>query len=154
MTELRELPVTASRPTLLRQAVGFGLDLALICLPVFVHPGFVTIGLMLVLWFLYIPLCEYRYGRTLGMAMVGTRIHAIDGGEAPLSAVLRRHLGRISLVWGVVGWLSLFAGFRIAEDYLVLREGELPPREVRYGVSPKAQRGIWRMFALLGLRGE
>lgn len=115
---------TATSLTMLRQALAFLIDMALITFPVFIHVSLETLAWAGALWLLYIPMAEYFFGRTLGMAAVGTRILGLDGGRVPASAVVRRFVARFSMVWGIVGWLTLLTHFRIAEGYIILRKGE------------------------------
>jgi len=116
--------MTATSLTLLWQALAFLIDMLVIIFPMFIYPSPWTMMSVMLMWLLYIPLAEYYYGRTLGMLAVGTRILGLDGGHVPYSAVRRRLVARFSMVWGVVGWLSLFMHLRIAEGYIILRKGE------------------------------
>ena len=73
------------------------------------------------LWVLYIPLGEYFYSQTIGMKIVGTKIYSnLDKSKVPFKTVLRRHIGRISLVWGVLGWCLLFFGKQFSNDYVIV----------------------------------
>ena len=127
-----EIQETASSLTMLRQVVAFAVDMLLMMLPIFLYLSVWMLKWVMVVWLLYIPIAEYYYGQTLGMRLVGTRIYGVDGGKVPLSAISRRHLARFSMVWGVVGWLTLVLGMRIAEGYIILHKDETVQRERRY----------------------
>jgi len=127
-----EIQETASSLTMLRQMVAFAVDMLLMMLPMFLYPSVWMLMWVMVAWLLYIPIAEYYYGQTLGMRLVGTRIYGVDGGKVPWSAVSRRHQARFSMFWGVVGWLTLVLGMRIAEGYIILHKDETAQRERRY----------------------
>jgi len=127
-----EVQETASSLTMLRQMVAFAVDMLLMMVPVFLFQSVWAVMGFIVLWLLYIPIAEYYYGQTLGMRLVGTRIYGVDGGKVPWSAVSRRHQARFSMFWGVVGWLTLVLGMRIAEGYIILHKDETAQRARKY----------------------
>ena len=106
----------------MKQAVTFGIDLFLVSLPLIIAPSVETFPLFALLWFLYIPLCEYYFSRTLGMSFIGTRIvNASDmQSRVAIGTVLRRQIARISMMWGVVGWLFMFLGKQYVSDYAIV----------------------------------
>jgi hypothetical protein len=56
------------------------------------------------------------------MKIVGTRIlNASDmQSRVALGTVLRRQIARIGMMWGVIGWLFLFAGKQYVSDYAIV----------------------------------
>ena len=106
----------------MKQAVAFGIDLFLVSLPLIIAPSVETFPLFALLWFLYIPLSEYYFSQTLGMKPVGTLIvNASDiQSRVLLGTVFRRQIARISMVWGVIGWLFMFFGKQYMSDYAVV----------------------------------
>ena len=106
----------------MKQAVAFGIDLFLISLPLIIAPSVEIFPLFALLWFLYIPLSEYYFSQTLGMKPVGTLIvNASDiQSRVLLGTVFRRQIARISMVWGVIGWLFMFFGKQYMSDYAVV----------------------------------
>jgi len=126
------IQMTATSLTMFRQLLAFLVDMGLMSLPVWIHPCIETVIWFMLVWFLYIPLAEYFYGRTLGMVLLKTRIFGFDGVKVPWSAVSRRHVARISMLWGVLGWLTLITQFRIAEGYIIMHDSETPQRKDKY----------------------
>lgn len=75
------------------------------------------------LWYLYIPFCEYFFSQTIGMKIMNTKIYGTSEGKISklsLGAVLRRNISRISILWGVVGWLYLLFNNQLGDDYVIV----------------------------------
>jgi uncharacterized RDD family membrane protein YckC len=105
----------------LKQAVAFSIDLMLVSLPFIVAPSIEIFPFFLLLWFLYIPLSEYYFSQTLGMNLVGTYIFASldDKTHISLGTASRMQIARISIVWGVFGWVLMFLGKQYGGDYVI-----------------------------------
>ena len=108
----------------MKQIVAFGIDLFLVSLPLILAPSIGVFPLFALLWFWYIPLSEYYFSRTLGMKLLGTRIvNANDmQSRVALGTVLRRQIARISMVWGVVGWIFMFLCKQYMNDYAIIND--------------------------------
>ncbi len=108
----------------IQQLFAFVIDLFLISLPLIVMSNMTGASIFWFLWTFYIPLSEYMYGQTIGMKIVGTKIYSnLDKSKLSFKTVLRRHIARISLVWGVVGWCLLFFGIQFSNDYIIIYKG-------------------------------
>jgi len=109
-------------PIAIKQALAFIIDFGLIITPFIMvliwQPSFLvadseTFLLILVIpWLVYIPLSEWFLRQTLGMRLVKTAIiksikfHQNTKQTAQritLKVALRRHLARVSLIWGPIG---------------------------------------------------
>lgn len=108
----------------MKQAVAFVIDLFLVSLPLIIVSSVKIFPLFALLWFLYIPLSEYYFSQTLGMKLIGTRIvNASDmQNRVALGTVLKHQIARISMVWGVIGWLFMFLGKQYVSDYVIVDE--------------------------------
>jgi uncharacterized RDD family membrane protein YckC len=105
----------------IKQAIAFTIDLALVSLPLIIAPSLEILPLFALLWYLYIPLCEYYFSQTLGMKILGTKIVSADiQSNVALGTALRRQIARISMIWGVIGWLFMFIGKQYASDYVII----------------------------------
>ena len=106
----------------MKQVVAFAIDLALVSLPLIIAPSIEIFPLFALLWYLYIPLCEYYFSQTLGMKLMGTHIvNASDmQSRVALDTVFRRQIARIGMMWGVVGWLFMFLGKQYVSDYAIV----------------------------------
>jgi len=106
----------------IKQALAFCVDLALVSLPLLIAPSLEILPLFALLWYLYIPLMEYYKSQTFGMMLMGTRIvHSNDKeSHIALGTAFRRQLARVSMMWGVVGWLFLFVGKQYITDYAII----------------------------------
>jgi len=105
----------------LKQMVAFCIDLALVSLPLIIAPSIEMFPIFTLLWFLYIPLSEYYFSQTLGMRIVGTHIYATleDKRHIEFGTAARRHIARIGMMWGVVGWFLMFLGKPYNSDYVI-----------------------------------
>ena len=113
---------TKTKLIAMKQALAFCIDLFLVSLPLIIVPSTEIFPLFALLWFLYIPLSEYYFSQTLGMKLVGTRIVNANDMQScvALGTVLRRQIARISMVWGVIGWLFMFFGKQYVSDYAIV----------------------------------
>ena len=110
-----------SNKVAIQQLFAFIIDIFLILLPLIIMTNMTGTFLFWFLWIFYIPLCEYFYGQTIGMKIVGTKIYSkLDKSKLSFKTVLRRHIGRISLVWGILGWCLLFFGKQFSNDYVIV----------------------------------
>ena len=107
----------------IKQFFAFVIDIILISLVLVIYPSIVSLIIFSILWFFYIPFCEYIFGQTLGMKIVGTKIFAATSPLYPVRfiSIFRRHIARVSIVWGIIGWLSLFTG-QFFKDYVIVYE--------------------------------
>ncbi|WP_251343197.1 RDD family protein [Haloplanus halophilus] len=62
-------------------------------------PGSIALGLWVVLTLGYHALCEWRFGKTIGKALVNIRVASTDGSAPSLGAALIRNVARL------VDWL-------------------------------------------------
>ena len=108
----------------IKQAIAFSIDLVLVSLPLIIAPSLEILPLFTLLWNLYIPLCEHYFSQTIGMKIVGTRILNTSDMQSHVSlgTVFRRQIARISMMWGVVGWLFMFVGKQYVSDYIIVDE--------------------------------
>jgi len=106
----------------LKQVGSFIIDLSLVSFPLIIAPSIEILPLFVLLWYLYIPLMEYYKSQTFGMMLLGTRIVNSDDKEShvTLGTAFRRQLARVSMMWGVVGWLFLFVGKQYIADYTIV----------------------------------
>ena len=105
----------------IKQFFAFCIDILIVSLPLLIHPSLETFAIFAIIWFLYIPLSEYFFAKNLGMKIFGTKIYA---STKPISKVkfitiLRRQISRISMFWGIIGWLSLLSG-QFFKDYTIV----------------------------------
>jgi hypothetical protein len=105
----------------IKQFFAFCIDFIIVSLPLLIYPSLESFAIFAIVWFLYIPLSEYFFSQTIGMKILGTKIYA---SSKPLSkvrfiTVLRRQIARISLFWGIIGWLSLLSG-QFFKDYTIV----------------------------------
>ena len=105
----------------IKQALAFCVDLALVSLPLLIAPSLEILPLFALLWYLYIPLMEYYKSQTFGMMLIGTRIVNSNDKESriALGTAFRRQLARVSMMWGVLGWLFLFFSKQYIADYVI-----------------------------------
>ena len=110
------------KPLALKQAVAFVLDLSIVSLPLILAPSLGIFPLFTLLWFIYIPLMEYYKSQTIGMMVMGTSIvNARDmKSKITFNTALRRQIARISMIWGVIGWLFLLIGKQYMHDYAIV----------------------------------
>ena len=108
----------------LKQALAFSIDLGLVSLPLLIAPSLEILPFFTLLWYLYIPLCEYYFSQTLGMRVVGTRILSTKDMQShiELGTAFRRQIARIGFIWGVFGWLFLFFEKQYIADYVIVDE--------------------------------
>jgi len=106
----------------MKQTIAFCIDLFLVSLPLIIAPSIKALLIFELLWVLYIPLSEYFFSQTLGMKLIGTRIvKATDMQDhVTFKTVFRRHIARISMMWGVFGWFFLFFGEQLVKDYIIV----------------------------------
>jgi len=119
-------------PTIaIKQLFAFCIDIVIVSLVLIIYPSITSFFIFAFLWFFYIPFCEYVFGQTLGMKLVGTKIHAATKPHYPvrLISVFRRHIARISIVWGIIGWLSSFGG-QFFKDYVIVYEDRCSHDEI------------------------
>ena len=112
----------ATKLLALKQATAFSIDLALVWLPLIIAPSLEILLIFALMWYLYIPLIEYYKSQTLGMMVVGTSIVNTSDMKSNITfgTAVRRQIARISMVWGVVGWLFLLAGKQYVSDYAIV----------------------------------
>ena len=105
----------------IKQALAFCIDLGIVSLPLIIAPSLESFALFVLLWVLYIPLSEFYFTQTVGMRLVGTRIYASSESGRPISfaTAVRRHIARIGLLWGVLGWFLMSLGRPYHTDYLI-----------------------------------
>jgi uncharacterized RDD family membrane protein YckC len=86
-----------------------------------IAPSVEIFPLFALLWFLYIPLSEYYFTQTLGMRVMRTHIFASLHTKTHIAfgVASRRQIARISLVWGVIGWILMFLGKQYGSDYVI-----------------------------------
>lgn len=105
----------------IKQSIAFVIDLAIVSLPLL---AFLSLDSAFVFWFLwafYIPFAEYKYNQTIGMKIVGTKIYKNTNLEKlTINTVFRRHISRISMVWGIIGWFFVFFGKPLYKDYTII----------------------------------
>ncbi|HIP29286.1 MAG TPA: hypothetical protein EYG83_00535 [Sulfurospirillum arcachonense] len=106
----------------LKQAVAFSIDLSIVSLPLIIAPSLEILPFFALIWYLYIPLSEYYFFKTIGMKVVGTKIVCANDMQShiALGTAFRRQIARISMMWGIIGWLFLFAGKQYVSDYVVI----------------------------------
>jgi len=106
----------------IKQALAFCIDLSLVSLPLILAPSVEVFPLFALLWYLYIPFMEYYKSQTFGMMLMGTRIVNSNNKEShiALGTAFRRQLARVSMIWGVVGWLFLFFSKQYIADYAIV----------------------------------
>ncbi len=110
-----------SKRVAIQQLFAFSIDIFLISLPLLIMTNMTGAFIFWFLWVFYIPLSEYLYGETIGMKIVGTKIYNhLDKSKLPFKTILRRHIGRISLLWGILGWCLLFFGKQFSNDYVIV----------------------------------
>jgi len=65
---------------------------------------------------------EYYKSQTIGMMVMGTSIvNARDmKSRITFNTALRRQIARISMIWGVIGWLFLLIGKQYMHDYAIV----------------------------------
>jgi uncharacterized RDD family membrane protein YckC len=110
-----------SKVVALKQAAAFCIDLGLVSLPLMIAPSVEIFPLFALLWFLYIPLSEYYFTQTLGMRVMRTHIFASLHTKTHIAfgVASRRQIARISLMWGVIGWILMFLGKQYGSDYVI-----------------------------------
>jgi len=86
-----------------------------------VAPSLETFPIFTLLWLVYIFISEFYFSQTLGMRIVRTKILNTQDTKSYVSIgiVARRHIARISMIWGVFGWFLLFIGKQYANDYII-----------------------------------
>lgn len=105
----------------LKQFFAFSIDLTIVSLPLLIFLSLDSAFVFWALWAFYIPFCEYKFRQTIGMKIVGTKIYSnIDLEKVSFRVVFRRHIARISMIWGVVGWLFIFFGKPLFKDYVIV----------------------------------
>ena len=106
----------------LKQALAFSIDLSIVSFPLIVAPSLEILPFFALIWYLYIPLSEYYFSKTIGMKLVGTKIMCANDMQShiDLGTAFRRQIARISMMWGIAGWLFLFAGKQYVSDYVVI----------------------------------
>jgi hypothetical protein len=89
-----------------------------------VYPSLDSYYIFVFLWFIYIPIAEYYFSQTIGMKIVGTNIVDINNEKKriKLKTALRRHVARIGMMWGVIGWIFMFLGKQYMSDYNIVDE--------------------------------
>lgn len=108
----------------MKQAFAFCIDVIIVSLPLIVAPSLESFPIFILLWFIYIPFSEFYFSQTLGMKIVGTKILNSNDMQSriELGTALRRQIARISMMWGVVGWIFMFLGEQYISDYVVMNE--------------------------------
>ena len=108
----------------MKQAFAFCIDMIIVSLPLIVAPSLESFPIFVLLWFIYIPFSEFYFSQTLGMKIVGTKILNSNDMQShiELGTALRRQIARISMMWGVVGWIFMFLGEQYISDYVVMDE--------------------------------
>ena len=106
----------------LKQALAFSVDLSIVSLPLIIAPSLEILPFFALIWYLYIPLSEYYFSKTVGMKLVGTKIMCSNDMQShiALGIAFRRQIARISMMWGIIGWLFLFVGKQYVSDYVVI----------------------------------
>ncbi len=124
-----------------KQALAFCIDLGFVSLPLVLAPSVEMFPIFALLWFFYIPLGEYYFSQTIGMKLVGTNIYArlADKHRISLGAVIRRHIARIGMLWGVIGWFLMFFGKPYSSDYVISdkKNYSIEPYEKGLVIYPK-----------------
>jgi len=113
-----------SKAIAVKQLLAFVIDMAIVSLPLVVMTNLNGYAIFILLWVFYIPMAELIYAQTLGMRIVDTKIYSNTTALRKISigVVLRRHIARISIFWGVLGWLFLFFGKQLFSDYTIVSE--------------------------------
>ena len=111
-----------SKVIAIKQTIAFTIDLFLVSLPLIIVPSLETFPIFTLLWFIYIPLSEFYFSKTIGMSIVGTTILSTQDTQTRVSfgTIARRHIARISMVWGVVGWFLMFFSKQYIADYAIV----------------------------------
>ncbi len=106
----------------IKQLVSFLIDIVIISLPLVIMTNLIGYAIFIFLWVLYIPMAELIYFQTLGMKVVDTKIYSNTTTLQKISigVVLRRHIARISMFWGIIGWLFLFFNKQLFKDYAIV----------------------------------
>lgn len=111
------------RQIALREFIAFIIDITIICLPLLILLNISGVIVFLILWIFYIPTAEYIFCQTMGMKLVGTKIYAsLELDKISFKVVFRRHIARISIIWGVVAWLFVFFGKPMFSDYVIVHK--------------------------------
>jgi hypothetical protein len=110
----------------IKQLIAFIIDFILIVTPLVVFSSMGSLwglNIFSFLWFFYIPFCEYYYNQTIGMRVVGTKIYGSRSGtisKLSFGAVARRQIARVSIVWGILGWIFLLFDKQLGDDYVIV----------------------------------
>ena len=114
--------VASSQKIAIKQLIAFIIDFTLISLPLIIMTNLTGAFIFGLLWMFYIPLAELLYGQTIGMRVVDTKIYtSVDTLSAiTFWTVLRRHIARISILWGMMGWLFIFFNKQFFIDYVIV----------------------------------
>jgi len=119
----RELKMAKnSKLIAIKQAIAFTIDLLFVSLPLIIAPSLEILPYFAFVWYVYIPTSEYYFSQTIGMKIVGTKIlNAQDSkSKIDVGTAFRRQIARISMMWGVLGWLFLFLGKQYITDYYIV----------------------------------
>lgn len=84
---------------------------------------FVAYLIFIFFWLTYIPFCEFKYGQTIGMRVVKTKIFFRNNLIEKLDTISARQIARVSMVWGVIGWIMFTLGKQVRCTYKIV---ELP----------------------------
>lgn len=126
--------------TTIKQALAFLIDMVLISTPMFIaiilfsDISVETALLILAIpWLFYIPYAEWAFAQTLGMKMLNiaivniqmtdemqTIIKPYNINRIAAKTAYRRHLARVSLIWGTIAWLLALFGKQFFDDYQVV----------------------------------
>jgi len=111
-----------SKHIAIKQVIAFTIDLILISLPLIIAPSLEILPYFAFVWYVYIPTAEYYFSQTIGMKIVGTKIlNAQDRkSQIDLGTAFRRQIARISMMWGILGWLFLFFGKQYITNYYII----------------------------------
>ena len=108
----------------IKQLVAFVIDIAIVSLPLVLMTNLTGYTFFILLWVLYIPTAELIFNQTLGMKIVDTKIHSNTTRlqKVGIGIALRRHVARISIFWGITGWLFLFFNKQLFSDYTIVSD--------------------------------
>lgn len=132
--EIKQQPNT-KLSLIIRQIIAYCIDMMIISFFISITFLYLFVGIesissvvlflaiILIPGYLYQPICERMFYGTIGMMIVRTSIVGKDGkSKIPIITAVRRHIARISFIWGCIGftlyWLSFGNHF---DDYQIIQ---------------------------------
>jgi hypothetical protein len=112
-----------SKTIAIKQVLAFIIDFTIIVLPLIFFQNMMGSYISGFIWYVYIPFSEYYFNQTLGMKILGTKIYGSAKGKISkltFGAVARRQISRIAFLWSFVGWIFVFFGEQLGDDYVVV----------------------------------